>query len=151
MLSSAVRPATLDEADAFQIAPGAELFELRRLRLLDEVPVAVDHNRLPLRLLPRAPEIDFRVASLYASLEQAGNALLRGDFQIEARAASDEEAAQLALAPASPVLVSTERVAGRDRRSVTIGCTVYRSDRHRFLLTFTRTPPPPPAGAPRGA
>src|SRR3954452_7510133 len=35
VLSSAIRPATIDEADAFAIAPGAALFELRRLRMLD--------------------------------------------------------------------------------------------------------------------
>src|SRR5262245_53862334 len=60
-----IRPATIDEAEAFGIAPGAELFELRRLRMLDGLPISIDVNRVPLRLLPDAPDIDFTTASLY--------------------------------------------------------------------------------------
>jgi len=142
VLEASLRPATLDEADAFQIAPGAEIFELRRLRHLDDVAVALDHNRLPLRFLPRALAIDFRSASLYGSLEEAGNVLLRAELRIEARGATEEEAERLGLAPGGPVLSTTEHVKGRDGRSITIGCTVYRPDRYRFLATYTRTPAP---------
>jgi GntR family transcriptional regulator len=140
VLASALRPASLDEAEAFQIAPGAEVFELRRLRLLDEVAVALDHNRLPLRFLPQALSIDFRVASLYASLEEAGNVLLRAELRIEARGASEEEAELLGLDAGAPMLSTTEHLKGRDGRSITIGCTVYRPDRYRFLATYTRNP-----------
>ena len=47
-------PRRIDEAEAFGIAPGAELFELRRLRMLDGLPISLDHNRVPLRLVPGA-------------------------------------------------------------------------------------------------
>ena len=151
VLAATVRPASLDEAEGFAIAPGAEVFELHRLRLLDGLPFALDRNRLPLRYLPQALSIDFRVASLYASLEVAGNVLARGEFRIEARAATDSEAEQLGLEPRAAVLVATEHLSGRDGRCITIGCTVYRSDRHRFLATFTRAPLSPPAtGGVRG-
>lgn len=142
VLASSLRPATLDEADAFQIAPGSEIFELRRLRYLDDVAVALDHNRLPLRFLPRALALDFRSASLYGSLEEAGNVLLRAELRIEARGATEEDAERLGLEPGAPVLSTTEHVKGRDGRIVTIGCTVYRPDRYRFLATYTRAPAP---------
>ena len=59
VLGADVRPATIDEAEAFGIAPGAEVFELRRLRMLDGLPISIDINRVPLRLLPEAPDMDF--------------------------------------------------------------------------------------------
>src|SRR6266404_725277 len=53
-----VRPATIDEAADFGIAPGADLFDLERIRLLDGVAVAIECSRIPLCLRPisnRAP------------------------------------------------------------------------------------------------
>jgi GntR family transcriptional regulator len=63
VLAADLRAATIDEAEAFGIAPGAELFELRRVRMLDGLPISVDHNRVPLRLIPDAALIDFTSAS----------------------------------------------------------------------------------------
>src|SRR5688500_4213724 len=73
VLSAEVRPATLDEAEVFQVGAGTDVFELRRRRRLDGLAVAIDHDRIPLRHLPDASEIDFTTASLYASLAAAGN------------------------------------------------------------------------------
>src|SRR5215217_4046477 len=49
VLSAAVRAATIDEAEAFAIAPGADVFELERVRMLDGVPISIDHHRLAVR------------------------------------------------------------------------------------------------------
>jgi GntR family transcriptional regulator len=142
VLAQGTRAATLDEAELFGIAPGADLFELRRLRLLDGVAVAIDHDRVPLRLLPRAAAIDFTTASLFAALEAAGSELVEARMQIEARAATAEEAELLALDPSAPLLVATERATDRAGHVVNLGVTAYRSDRHRFLATFTRAQRP---------
>ena len=60
--------------------------------------------------------------------------------QIEAAAASSVEAKLLDLAPGAPVLVAIEQTTDPTGRVLTLGRTVYRSDRHRFLATFVRTP-----------
>jgi GntR family transcriptional regulator len=138
VLSSAIRPATIDEAEAFGIAPGAELFELRRLRMLDGLPIAVDDNRLPLRVLPSAGDIDFTTASLYDAIEREGNRLARADYQLEARAAGKQEAELLGLAPGAPVLFATTVAIGEDGRILDLGDTVYRADRYRFQATLMR-------------
>src|SRR5215216_6283134 len=78
VLSAAVRAATIDEAEAFAIAPGADVFELERVRMLDGVPISIDHNRVPLRLGPGLTDVDFTTASLYEALERAGNPPRRG-------------------------------------------------------------------------
>ncbi len=141
VLLAAVRPASLDEAEQFRTAPGADLFELRRRRLIDGFEVAIDHDLVPLPLLPDAAEIDFTTASLYGELRRAGHAPARSRMQIEAAGATDEEAELLHLAPGAPVLVASDTATDLTGRVVAVGRTVYRSDRHRFLATFTRSGP----------
>src|SRR4051812_36727407 len=132
VLSSQIRPATIDEADAFGIAPGAELLELRRLRMLDGLPISLDNNRVPLRLVPSAAKLDFTSASLYEAIERDGNRLVRADYELEARAADETEAELLGLAPGAPVLFATTVAIGEDARILDLGVTVYRADRYRF-------------------
>jgi GntR family transcriptional regulator len=138
VLASEIRPATIDEAEAFGIAPGAEVFELRRLRMLDGLPISLDHNRVPLRLLPGAAELDFSTASLYDALERDGNPLARADYELEARAAEAADAELLGLAPGAPVLYASTIAIARDGRVMDLGRTIYRADRYRFQATLTR-------------
>ena len=140
VLRAEVRPATIDEADAFGIAPGADLFELERLRQLDGLPISLDVNRVPLRLLAGAPEIDWTSASLYDALEAAGHEPVRADYELEARPAGAQQAELLGLAPEAPVLFATTVAIAEDGRVVDLGRTVYRADRYRFQATLMRRP-----------
>jgi GntR family transcriptional regulator len=138
VLSTEVRPATIDEAEAFAIAPGAELFELHRLRMLDGLPISIDHNRVPLRLAPEIAELDFTRPSLYDALERAGHGPGRADYELEARGADAPEAELLGLVPGAPVLFATTVAIGEEGRVVDLGRTVYRADRYRFQATLMR-------------
>jgi GntR family transcriptional regulator len=138
VLAADVRAATIDEAELFAIAPGAELFELQRLRMLDGLPISIDHNRVPLRLAPELIELDFTTASLYEALERAGNPPRRADYELEARGADASEADLLGLAPDAPVLFATTVAFGAQGRVVDLGRTVYRADRYRFQATLMR-------------
>jgi GntR family transcriptional regulator len=137
-----VRPATLDESDVMGVAPGSDLFDLVRVRMLDGVEIAVDHDRVAGWALPEPTGIDFTRASLFDSIEQAGTVLSEAHTQIEACAVTATDAAELDLEPGAPVLVATEEVVDDGGRVVCLSHTVYRSDRHRFLTTFTRRPKP---------
>jgi len=138
VLEANVRPATLDEAETFGIAPGAELFELRRVRKLDGLPISLDHNRVPLRFAPELADTDFTTASLYDVLDRAGHPPGRADYELEARSAALEEAELLGLAQGAPVLFATTVAIGADGRIVDLGRTVYRADRYRFQATLMR-------------
>ena len=138
VLRAEVRPATIDEADAFSIAPGADLLELERVRMLDGLPISLDRNRVPVRLLPDLGDVDFTTASLYESLDAAGHAPARADYELEARAAAPHAAELLALAPDAPVRFATPVAIGEDGRVVDLGRTVYRADRYRFQATLMR-------------
>jgi GntR family transcriptional regulator len=138
VIAAGVRAATIDEAELFAVAPGAELFELQRLRMLDELPISLDHNRVPLRLAPGLADLDFRTASLYEALDRAGNPPRRADYELEARGADPTEAELLGLAPDAPVLYATTVAIGPEGKVVDLGRTVYRADRYRFHASLTR-------------
>ena len=132
------RPADLDEADAFGSAPGAPVVHLHRLRFLDGLEVSIDRDRFLARSLPRLAELDLRTTSLYGALEAAGHDLAVHHTQIEATAATREEAKLLGLAVGAPLLMASGSTEDRTGRTISLGRTAYRSDRHRFLTTFTR-------------
>src|SRR5262249_51625599 len=137
-LSAHTRSATLDEADQFGIAPGAAVFELQRLRMLDGMPIAVDSNLVPASLAPSLGEIDFATTSLYDTLEQQGIRLARADYDIEARGADEREAELLGLAPGAPVLQASTVALDGGGRVIDMSRTAYRADRYRFQATLTR-------------
>ncbi|MFN8222973.1 MAG: GntR family transcriptional regulator [Gaiellales bacterium] len=138
VLGARVRPATLEEADAARIAPGANLFELRRLRMLDGVAVALDHTRVPLAVAPDLPTIDFETTSLYAALAAAGASVVSADYSTEACAATAPQARRLGVDPGDPLLLARTTSFDAAGRVVELGETFYRGDRYRFHATLVR-------------
>ena len=139
VLAHESRPADLEEADALGIAPGAEILDVRRLRLLEGVPVSVDRNRVPLALAPALAQADLATASLYELLEsEHGIAPTRADYVVEARAAEADDAALLGLRAGDPVLVAHQTTYDQHGRAIEIGEIIYRHDRYRFRATLIR-------------
>jgi DNA-binding GntR family transcriptional regulator len=138
VLQAEVRPTTLDEAETFAIAPGAEMFCLERVRCLDGLPVSIDSSRVPLARARLAAEVDFETASLYATLESCGAAPVRADFAVSAVPATEREAELLEVEPQSPLLLTTTSSYDEAGRLVELGRQTYRADRYRFRATLTK-------------
>jgi GntR family transcriptional regulator len=138
VLEAGVRPATLDEAEQLAMVPADDLFEIRRLRLLDERPVAIDHSRIPLARVPELPEHDFETASLYGVLESAGVQPSRADFVVESAACSEEHAALLEVTVGAPLLMARQTTFDQHGRPLELGLMAYRGDRYRFRATLGR-------------
>ncbi len=139
VLSSGVRPAKVQEAEELRIAPGAPLFEMRRLRYLDDLVVVVEHNRLPLALCPRLADTDFGTASLYATLRTAtpGQFPRVADYSVEARQPTAEERELLEITDVTPVLVATQLAYNQEARPLELTVAIYRGDRYRFRASIT--------------
>lgn len=139
VLSSGARAATLQEAEALRVAPGAELFEMRRLRFLDGLVIALEHNRVVLALCPRLVEVDFTEASLYATLRAAEPPQIptAADYSVGARQANEEERRLLGTDHLVPMLVATQLTYNQDGRPIELTVQSYRSDRYRFQATIT--------------
>jgi GntR family transcriptional regulator len=142
VLSQQVRPADLDEAQQLGVAPGADILDLRRLRKLDDLPVALDRSRVPVAIAPGLATHDYSRGSLYAVLTDAGVAPQRADYSVEAIPAEAEQARLLDLEPGQPLLSTRQVTFAADGRVIELGGIIYRGDRYRFRATLLA----PPAG-----
>jgi GntR family transcriptional regulator len=131
------RPATLSEAETFGVAPGSRLFELERLRMLDDLPVAIGRSLVPVAHAAAVVKQDWRFASLYEVLADAGCAPVRATYAIEAQGADAETSRLLGLPVSAPVLVTEATSFAVDGRTVEQSWIVFRGDRYRFQSTLT--------------
>ena len=136
---SEVSPATLDEAEQLQVVAGMPLLHLDRIRSLGGIPVLRDRSRVPVALVPGVEDIDFSHGSMYAVLSSAGLTPAYAETTLEARAAEDDLAAQLAIDAGSPVLVMKELVHAADGRPVLASQIHYAGERYRLRTVFART------------
>jgi GntR family transcriptional regulator len=147
VIETSVRPATITEAEDFQIAPGAELFALERLRTLDQLPVALDFTLVPVVLDPGLPGFDWRVASLYTALGEAGHRPVAADYSVEAQPAGERAARLLGTGVGAPLLVADSRTYDPGGRLIVSGKISYRGDRYRFRSRLTASLQVPVAGS----
>jgi DNA-binding GntR family transcriptional regulator len=143
VLLARVRAATLDEAEVLGVAPGVELFELHRVRLLSGVPLAFDEVLVPLAIAPGLPDHDFATASLYRTLQAAGTVPSRADYAVESAAADARAAELLDLALHAPVLITLQTTYDQSERVIERSRMTYRGDRYRFRASLTRAPSHP--------
>jgi GntR family transcriptional regulator len=139
VLDVRIRGASLDEADLLLIAPGAPVFELRRVRMLDALPVSIDHSRLPAERVPGIDGVDFSTASLYSTMEGLGCGPKRADYTVRAVAADEGSAAHLDVAIGAPLLTTSTRSFDADGRIVELGEMIYRGDRYQFRASLIRS------------
>jgi GntR family transcriptional regulator len=128
--------ASLDDAERLLIPAGTPLLRLERVRLLNDVRIAVDLCLVPVAVAPGLDAVDFSTASLFDELRARGVQLDRSVVTIEARAADRELAAELDMAEGTPVLVLDQTIYGRDQRPVLLSTVRYSGERYRLRTTF---------------
>src|SRR5262249_58226512 len=104
VLAAATRPSTLHEAEQLSLAPGAPVFQLRRLRFLDGIAVGLEVTRIPVAVAPALASTDFSQTSLYDELRAAGVIPTRADYDVQAFAADPHHAPHLPACPPAPPL-----------------------------------------------
>ena len=132
------REATLDEAEILSVAPGARLFHLERLRLMDDVPIAVDSTLLPLAVGPWLPDVDFSRDSLYDLLEEHGTVPTRADYVVEVRDADERLAGLLDVPVGKGLLVASGLTSDQNGRVIERAWIAYRPGRYRMQTTLVR-------------
>jgi GntR family transcriptional regulator len=140
LMSGSVK-ATIDQAELLQIAPGTPLYRLERVRLLNDVPIALDLALVPLDLAPSLADEDFRTASLYGVLAAAGLELVNAETTIEAKEAGPMIAEHLNVEVGAPTLVMFQLVRNRSDHPVLASTIQYVGDRYRLKTSFARTGP----------
>ena len=121
--------------EALGLAPGTEVFQLRRLRFADDQPIALLTNYLPPDLL-EADATTFERTGLYDLIRAAGVHIRVADQTIGASNATAREAELLDEKRGAALLTMT-RVAYDDTgRAIEYGTHVYRSSLYNFSLTL---------------
>lgn len=146
VLEARLAPADHPIAERLGVPVETELVSLRRLRLLDGVPLVIQHAWLPHRRVPGILDADLAATSLFALLrERYGMTLARGDTVIGARPANREERRLLGLPAGSPVLTVDQVTYDRGGAAVEVLRSVQ--DPVRLPLSISHGEGPPLRGA----
>ena len=134
VLHAAVEPANEQVARALSILPGTEVVRLVRVRLADDLPIALESSHILAAVCPGILERhDFASESLYQVLrEEYGLRMTYAHQTIEAQVASEPELKALECKPGTPIL-SIVRVTYTDTdQAIEDVRSAYRGDRYKF-------------------
>jgi len=117
-----------------------KVLHLRRLRLADGIPMAIEESHIPLKQFPGLDRIDFARHSLYQMLrERYGVRVGYADEVIEALPATKEESELLTIPRKASVLSITRIIMTTQETPVEAACSRYRGDRYRASIRVPMT------------
>jgi GntR family transcriptional regulator len=127
-----------DIAERLGLKVGGLVHRIERLRLVDEVPMAVETSYLSAQQFPGLAKELRRGDSLYrVLLERYGVVPVTAEETIETAAASPREADLLRTETGSPMLVLSRHSFTADGEPVEWVQSWYRGDRYRFVTRLT--------------
>lgn len=141
VLSAEMWPADEETAERLRIRAGQPVYRLRRLRLADGEPLAVEVTRVNFIGCERLLQYDLEKESLYQLLEGTFDIpLIDADEELQADLATEDEATLLQIPPDNPVLRTRRVMHSRRNHPVEFATAVYRGDKYRFYTHLTRDP-----------
>ena len=120
-------------------APSSSLMRIKRVRLIDDVPAAIEDVYVPQDMFPGIEKYDFGNRSLYKTMNKVWGIVPVYSMQVmNARAASEEEAGYLEI-PVGKPLLSVFRLTLTEGFTVIEYCeSVYNTDKYIFLVRDSR-------------
>lgn len=136
ILGRDLRPATAAEAVSLAITAGDPVVHLRRLRLADGEPVALETTVLIGRCANAVMEADLARGSLHESLGRAGIVLRRGTGTIAAAAATAADSEALDIPLGSPLLVERRVIVDTHGHRIESTESRYPAERYGLVVHF---------------
>jgi GntR family transcriptional regulator len=147
-LAARVSPAGMLVASCLDIPPSAPALHVTRLRLADDIPMAIEDLHVPYDLVPGLSGVDLADRSFYELLAKRYDLVLSGGTQtIEPTLTGRVEAEALEVPEGSAAFLFERRSWVANGRIVEFVRSVYRGDRYRIVADIF--PPGPAAGAGR--
>jgi GntR family transcriptional regulator len=134
-LSRELRAANRDEVIQLGLSPAALVARLKRLRLADDIVMAVEYSTFPASVIPEPDTIS---GSLYNFLERRGTPVVRALQHFRAVNASDEIAALMGIAPHDALLLITRVGYTTDGRAIELTDTYCRNDYYDFVVELRK-------------
>src|SRR5262249_21280231 len=131
-------PAGGDLAERLRARAGAPLVYVQRLRFQKDALVAIDDRYMRADHCPPLTVQHIRTSSLGDHLRHPeGIEIDRGEMEIEARRATQQEAKALGIRRGQPILVRRVTFLTKTNEPVLTGTSVYRADRISYRLTLS--------------
>ncbi|WP_155286872.1 GntR family transcriptional regulator [Lacticaseibacillus zhaodongensis] len=138
VLAFTTEPATQEVADALQLALGAKVYKLTRLRFAGKDPIVLVTTYIPAQPLPELAQIDFTVSSLYDELEQSGYPVTHVHRKLETLAADETTSALLEVATGAPLFYFQTLGSTSKKQIVEFSQARYRGDFNYFVLDMDK-------------
>jgi GntR family transcriptional regulator len=139
-------------ARRLQVSPAERLVRVKRLRLADAQPMAMEVLHIPEVLVPGLTRADLEDRSFYDLLnERYGIVIASGTQTIEPTVTNEEESEVLGVPLHTPAFLFERTTVSESGRIVEFVRSIYRGDRYRLVadLTPQRSRNGRVAGAPR--
>ena len=136
LLDRAIRGATPGEASDLALDVGEPVVVLRRLRLADGDPIALETAVLTREAADSVLGSDLETGSLHEALAAGGIQLRRGSATITAEPATAEEVRLFGVAAGSPLLVERRVISDAGGRPVEATESRYPGDRYALDVRF---------------
>ena len=138
VLALLIEPSTADEATLLDVATGADVVRVERLRYADGAPICIAQTVLLASRFPGLVDRDLRGVSLYAVLKDDYDVVVRGGHRmVEAVAADRGHARHLGVRTGSPLLKLSSLNNDQDGNPFELFTAYYRADRTTFQITVT--------------
>ena len=132
-----VRQPSDPERFDLRISRDDQVIELRRVRMADRVPVALELAVLASRCIPAVLGADLEQGSLHEALISAGIVPSRGKSSIGAEAARADDATHLGVDQGEPMLVERRLILDQRGRPIERTESRYAADRYGLNVGFS--------------
>jgi GntR family transcriptional regulator len=136
LLERELRPASELEAGRLQLAGESSVVSIRRIRLADDEPVAIEHAVLPAAAADAVMEADLEGGSLHEALVSGGLVPTRGHATIGSEPAEPEEAGLLDVPNGWPLLVERRMIVDQHGKPLELTESRYASGRYALDVDF---------------
>ena len=136
LLRRELRPARPDEVRDLRLGDGEPVVALIRIRLADDLPIAVEAVALHGRCAAAVMHVDLESGSLHEALRSAGFVPARGRATLGAGASSDDDARLLGIPPGTPLLVERRVIVDLGGRPLESTESRYPADRYALDVDF---------------
>ena len=134
-------PATEDVARQLDVARGALVYRIERVRLADGVAMSFDETYLPLDIGEKVASNDLEAEPIFDLLELRYDLpLIEAQYQLEAVTADERVASALGVEPGSPIFLIERTSYSEGQRPVDYEKLYYRGDLIRFTTRLSRLP-----------
>jgi GntR family transcriptional regulator len=136
LLAREVREPGPAEASRLQLDPGEEVIAVRRLRVANDEPVAIEEAVFRATIAPLIQRADLERSSLHDALVEGGHVPTMGRARLGAEAAGPDDALLLDVAPGSPLLVEKRVIHDQDGNPLELCESRYAGERYGLDVQF---------------